>query len=287
MSGFVRPKNRPDDGRERARRCRFLSALVLAATACGPSADVAAPGAGEGSAASSLPSYEMRSFESAGGECGSADQPVQCVRVALSWPEATAPAELAATVNEGIARWLRRATFVQGGSSPEEIFEELVTAHDDLRQEFPDYALPWHVERTVSIVRDDGQVFALSLYENMFTGGAHGVRTQLYRNFRPDTGAAITLEELIVEGGIEQLTAVGEEIFRTAHELAPDIALDDAGFWFDDGVFALNDNFLVSTDALFFYYNEYEVAAYAVGPTELLIPYERIGSLLRPAAGLR
>jgi hypothetical protein len=121
----------------------------------------------------------------------------------------------------------------------------------------------------------------------MFTGGAHGVRTQLYRNFRPDTGAAITLEELIVEGGIEQLTAVGEEIFRTAHELAPDIALDDAGFWFDDGVFALNDNFLVSTDALFFYYNEYEVAAYAVGPTELLIPYERIGSLLRPAAGLR
>lgn len=287
MNGFIRPEGRPDDGPERARGGRLLAALTLAVAACGTSADVAAPGADEDSGTLNPVSYEMRSFESSGGECGSADKPVPCIRVALSWPEVTAPPAVAESVNEPIAGWLRRASFVQGGNSPEEIFAELETAYADLREEFPDYALPWHIERTVSIVHNDARVFAVSLYENMFTGGAHGVHTQLYRNFRPDTGAAITLEELIVEGGNEQLTAVGEEIFREAHELAPDVALDDAGFWFEDGAFALNDNFLVSTDALLFYYNEYEIAAYAVGPTEVLIPYERIPSLLRPDAGSR
>ena len=47
-------------------------------------------------------------------------------------------------------------------------------------------------------------------------------------------------------------------------------------------MFALNDNFLVTPVGIRFLYNEYEIKSYAEGQTELLIPYNKIKSLLRP-----
>jgi hypothetical protein len=41
-------------------------------------------------------------------------------------------------------------------------------------------------------------------------------------------------------------------------------------FW--DGSFKLSENFAVEKEGLRFYYNAYEVAPYAVDPTDLVIP---------------
>ncbi len=63
-------------------------------------------------------------------------------------------------------------------------------------------------------------------------------------------------------------------------ELAADADLGQAGFWFENNEFFLNDNFLITDSSLVFYYNNYEITAYAFGPTELIIPFSKIKSLV-------
>lgn len=63
-------------------------------------------------------------------------------------------------------------------------------------------------------------------------------------------------------------------------QLGPDDDLGSAGFWFENNKFSLNDNFLILDSGLVFYYNNYEITAYAFGPTELEIPYTKIKTLV-------
>ncbi len=43
----------------------------------------------------------------------------------------------------------------------------------------------------------------------------------------------------------------------------------------------MNDNFAVIAEGVLFYFNPYETASYAAGPTELLVPFSALKSLLQ------
>jgi hypothetical protein len=271
-----------------------IASASVAVIACG-----AAETAGDGNVASSATAaaaaqtsgipYEIRTYRNVAGDCGNAERPAACTRVELTWPEVIAPAAeaLLEAINEPLHEWLARPVFEDDGGTPEQIASGLQRAHDQLREEFPEYALPWHLERTVAVERDTPGVFAVSLYEDQFTGGAHGAHTLLYRNYRPGSGRLIELADILVEDGVAELTVIAEGLFRRQKQLAPETSLEEAGFWFDDGAFALNDNFLAADDGLMFRYNEYEIAPYASGATDLLVPYAAFAHLLRPDAAAR
>ena len=73
----------------------------------------------------------------------------------------------------------------------------------------------------------------------------------------------------------------GERAFRLARELKETDDLAVAGFFESAaGRFALNENFAPTVDGLAFHYDAYEIAAYAAGPTDLLIPWEEIADLI-------
>jgi hypothetical protein len=76
------------------------------------------------------------------------------------------------------------------------------------------------------------------------------------------------------------LIKIGEAEFRKLKELTKEADLGQAGFWFENNKFYLNDNFLITDSSLVFYYNNYEITAYAFGPTEIILPYSKIKSLI-------
>jgi len=88
------------------------------------------------------------------------------------------------------------------------------------------------------------------------------------------------LDEIIWPDKQAELTKVGEAEFRKLKELTAEADLGQAGFWFENNEFFLNDNFLITDSSLVFYYNNYEITAYAFGPTELSIPFSKIKSLV-------
>ncbi len=64
--------------------------------------------------------------------------------------------------------------------------------------------------------------------------------------------------------------------------VAEGAALKDSGFTFENDLFTLPENFALRDEGLAFYYNPYDVAPYAMGPTEIVLSWEEIKDLLAP-----
>ena len=76
-----------------------------------------------------------------------------------------------------------------------------------------------------------------------------------------------------------RLRELAEVHFREARELGVDESLSDAGFFWGES-FALPENYALTEEGLYFYYNPYEIAAYVVGPTSFTISREQMAGLL-------
>nr|MCU0409966.1 RsiV family protein [Bacteroidales bacterium] len=83
-----------------------------------------------------------------------------------------------------------------------------------------------------------------------------------------------------IPGYENELNNTAEKIFRAEKQLSPDANLESEGFWFEGNKFYLNKNFGIKNDGLVFYFNSYEIAPYAMGPTEIKIPYATIKKLV-------
>ena len=78
-----------------------------------------------------------------------------------------------------------------------------------------------------------------------------------------------------------ELVKAAEAAFRKQRELSPESDLLENGFEFPDNRFRLNDNYGFTNDGVVFFYNSYEIAPYAAGPSEVFIPYSEISDWLK------
>lgn len=113
-----------------------------------------------------------------------------------------------------------------------------------------------------------------------YEGGAHGSHTISYMNFSKATGKQLQLEDVFIENYKEPLTVILLDALKEHLQVE---SLDELH---EEGYLNLTDmypskNFLLSPDGIKFYYNAYEIAPYAAGPTELTIPYESLKEILK------
>ena len=167
-----------------------------------------------------------------------------------------------------------------------ESFEDMMIGfleeYKDFKKDFPNSAQHWKLERIASELFNSNNIFCVELFEYSYLGGAHPNSFRSFVNFNLSNGDELKLEDILIEGYSEKLNAIGEEIFRQTNEIEPNKDLTEAGYWFDNNKFSINNNFTVDEYGLTFYYNNYEITAYAFGPTELFIPYNRINDLIKP-----
>ncbi len=209
----------------------------------------------------------------------------QCLSVQVDYPAiVSAPTPAAQSlVNNTILQHLFQAEDGSPGpTSAEGLAVELEQGYSDLKRRFPEYRTPWFDHRSVTVLLNNPAVFSVQMRTEQFTGGAHPNSYRMYLNFRPQTGESLDLNAVVKPGAMGQLAAIAEKYFREARKLAPDADLMKAGFEFKDNRFAMTENYGLTPDALLFYYNSYDVAAYYFGPTEVKIPYNEIRDLLKP-----
>jgi hypothetical protein len=152
---------------------------------------------------------------------------------------------------------------------------------DDLSQyEEDDYfGGIWSVDISNSINESHKEYIHLALSGWSYMGGAHGNGETFDVLIDRKTGRVLRLEDFFTD--ISELTAIAEAIFRKDQELDADTDLGEAGFWFEDGEFLLNENFSFNGETLEFAYNPYEIAPYAAGMISLSIPRAKINHLLK------
>lgn len=168
-------------------------------------------------------------------------------------------------------------------------FESYQHLVDSFIQEYCFYAesnpddpmnIGWEDRRMVEVVYNRHYIFSISCNFYSFTGGAHPNGWTDYYNFNIQTGKIIELEDLFSYRELKKLQSIGENLFREMYGLNQEDKFSDYDFWFPDDKFYLAANFFIDNQGLTFYYNSYEIAPYAHGPTTLHIPYELIDDLI-------
>ena len=103
------------------------------------------------------------------------------------------------------------------------------------------------------------------------TGGAHGNANKISLLFDPLTGNKLSLNNVIKD--VPGFTALAETDFRENLKIPADKSINSTMFTFTDDKFALPGNIFFMKDSLLLHYNPYEIGPYAIGVTEVTIPY--------------
>lgn len=168
------------------------------------------------------------------------------------------------------------------GESMQRIGKKFVDDFDDFKKELPDYSLGWYYEARVEIEVLTDTLLTISITEEYFTGGAHGGHGTYFVNINPKTGADFTLDNYFKADYTEALRQMADREFRRGRNLADTASLEENTFDFPNDRFELNQNYGFTSEGLIFYYNSYEIAAYAEGPSEVLISYDSLKPLMKP-----
>lgn len=115
-------------------------------------------------------------------------------------------------------------------------------------------------------------------FEN-YTGGAHGAHSFTNHVINLKTGNLIAEDEIFIEGYQEDLAQILVDRIAKLNNVDNVKELENIGFFSIDEIFP-NGNFLIDDNGITYTFNEYEIAAYVVGATNVHLPYEEIQHLL-------
>ncbi|MFT5860395.1 MAG: hypothetical protein ACI865_002508 [Flavobacteriaceae bacterium] len=136
----------------------------------------------------------------------------------------------------------------------------------------------WSLEIDIKINEDYENFIELLASTWAFTGGAHGNGYYGIDLVDKKSGGTLNLTDFFSD--VSALNAIVAPIFRESQDLTFDEDLENAGFWFDGGVFSVNENFSFNSGSLTFIYNAYEIAPYSRGSIEVTLPIEDVKHLL-------
>lgn len=192
------------------------------------------------------------------------------------------------SVNQSIAKYVKIFTYFGNDSTKTELNPEFFEKQADLFVEMYDeekvaveFGSVWELESDFSINDEYPTFVELNVAAWSYTGGAHGNGSFTTHHILKETGQLLYLDDFFTN--VEELNTICEPHFRKLLELAPEDDLQEAGFWFDNNVFSVNNNFYFADGQITFYYNTYEITSYAGGPIELVIPITEIKHLLKRA----
>lgn len=166
-------------------------------------------------------------------------------------------------------------------TSYKDLANSFIKEFDDFKKDNADSPQSWFKEVDIQVLKQRKNYLGLKYSFLEYAGGAHPNSVILFKNYTVDQLKPITLSDLITEGKQDELTAIAEGIFRKNEKLGPKQSLSE-GYFFDKDIFVLNDNFTIKDDGIEFFYNPYEIRAYAYGSTTLFIPYAAIKHILKP-----
>mgnify|MGYP001702308260 FL=1 len=130
----------------------------------------------------------------------------------------------------------------------------------------------------IAFNQDDIISYTVS-FEN-YTGGAHGAHSYNNHVVNLKTGKPITEEEIFVDNYQDNLARILVDQIAKQNNVSDAKELENIGFFSVDEIFP-NGNFLVDETGITYSFNEYEIAAYVVGVTNVPLPYKEIRYLLR------
>ena len=111
------------------------------------------------------------------------------------------------------------------------------------------------------------------------SGAAHGIPYKIFRLYDRETGEELYLDDILASSE-EELNAIVTRMFEERHdgdeiwEWGLEYISENAGFLEDHHLKA--GDYYLTDEGLVYYFGAYEVASYAEGMPEVLIPYNEL-----------
>ncbi|GBU07543.1 hypothetical protein AwDysgo_08740 [Bacteroidales bacterium] len=108
-----------------------------------------------------------------------------------------------------------------------------------------------------------------------YTGGAHGSLTLSSYTIDLSSGKLIAESDIFIEDYQDAIAKIIVNEIVKSNEVATAKDLEDIGYFSVDEIVP-NKNFLVDEKGITYLFNEYEIAPYVMGTTEVFIPYSTL-----------
>ncbi len=181
-----------------------------------------------------------------------------------------------------IVGWLDSATVAGNPDVQTDLAKaasQFATDYEIMRKDMGSLGGCWEVKTTADTMHVGNKALTVKYETFAYTGGAHPNSSMSFYTFNRETGQMLTLSDMVSD--TTALLTVVEKAFRKQQDLLPQNNLEEQGYFLHDGRFFLPGNVGMSSKGMVFYYNPYEIAAYAIGPIQLTIPYEQLNGILR------
>ncbi len=227
--------------------------------------------------------YEMQKFNKTYKGCKEDEE--NCSYMKIEYPVFTSGKSYK-RINEAIYAYLADSVYLleEGMSNKtlDKLAENYFKDYEMMKSDNPDWGLSYAFESAGRVLFNKGNAVTVEINTYMFTGGAHPNTYNVYFVFDTETGKRLHVQDIFVKGFETKLNKLIEKKYREFRGISDKERLDgENGMLFENHI-EYNDNFGLLKDGVVFYYNSYEIAAYAVGPTELNFTYKELGDLLRP-----
>lgn len=163
------------------------------------------------------------------------------------------------------------------------LLNEKITGFMDMFAEAdiqPSFGSSWSLNVGYEEIRHSDTVFTIALYENMYTGGAHGINFATMLTFDTEAKTLLSLDDVLADVPIS-LSAIAPIAVTQILDNLGDFADVD---WIADGTDPTNLNnyatWAITSDGLLFYFGDYHVAPYAAGPQTVVIPFADLSGML-------
>ena len=138
-----------------------------------------------------------------------------------------------------------------------------------------------YLEMSYVVDLANDKIVSISFANSIYEGGAHPNHYSLTINFDLQTGREIKLADLFKPNS-NYLKVISDYCIKALKEKAEDMSDDE---WISTGAGPDAKNFgswNIKKTGIMINFDPYQVAAYAAGPQDVLIPYEKLKNILKP-----
>ncbi|MBR9757579.1 MAG: DUF3298 and DUF4163 domain-containing protein [Algicola sp.] len=197
----------------------------------------------------------------------------------ILYPKVTEAHPIAKQINTEIEHYISQRLLFKDTTAQISIKAAAAAFDNELNQfktAFPETPQHWEALIEGEVLYQTPALICIGISSYTYTGGAHGNDTIAFLNFNPETGALFTKAELFQN--LSEFSALTESFLKKEIEIGKRETMAD---YFFGEAFKLPESIGFNEEGVIMLYNKYEIASYAQGITEFVIPYSEAEPFLK------
>jgi hypothetical protein len=188
-------------------------------------------------------------------------------------------------LNDSIVRKLCMTSTLAGkpDSSLDTLAKHFIADYEKIKQKEKEYPLFFTLNGQARVLKMDSLSINVQIDIHTYLGGGHSYSYTYFVNWSAVNNKLLSLQDLIKNDCEDKFVVIANAIFDETEKIEEKSNIKSKNF-FISNKFHLNNNFLITTAGIKFFYNEYEMHTTISGATGFIVPWSKIKHLLRPNA---